>query len=103
IMKQGGNAGAAAVATGFALAVTHSAAGNLGGGGFLLLRLAHREPHFVAFREHAPARATLDLHLDPHGNIIPDASLVGYRANGVPGSVAGMVYAEKHFGRLTLQ
>jgi gamma-glutamyltranspeptidase/glutathione hydrolase len=103
IMKQGGNAVDAAVATGFALAVTHSAAGNLGGGGFMLIRMANGETHFLDYREKAPAKATHDMYLDAHGNVLPDASLVGYKASGVPGSVAGMVYAEKHFGKLTLQ
>lgn len=103
IMKQGGNAIDAAVATGFTLAVTHSAAGNIGGGGFMLIRLANGETHFLDYREKAPGKATHDMYLDAQGNIIPDASLVGYKASGVPGSVAGMVYAEKHFGKLTLQ
>src|SRR6201996_8700440 len=103
IMKQGGNAVDAAVATGFALAVTHSAAGNLGGGGFMLIRLANGQTHFLDYREKAPARATHDMYLDAQGNALPDARIVGYKANGVPGSVAGMVYAEKHFGKLTLQ
>lgn len=103
IMKQGGNAVDAAVATGFALAVTHSAAGNLGGGGFMLIRMANGETHFLDYREKAPAKATHDMYLDDKGNVLPDASLVGYKASGVPGSVAGMVYAERHFGKLTLQ
>jgi gamma-glutamyltranspeptidase/glutathione hydrolase len=103
ILKQGGNAVDAAVATGFALAVTHSAAGNIGGGGFMLIRLANGETHFIDYREKAPAKATRDMYLDAQGNVIPDASWVGYKASGVPGSVAGMVYAEKHFGRLTLK
>jgi gamma-glutamyltranspeptidase/glutathione hydrolase len=103
IMKEGGNAVDAAVATGFALAVTHSAAGNLGGGGFMLIHLANGETHFIDYREKAPAKATHDMYLDAQGNVLPDASLVGYKASGVPGSVAGMVYAEKHFGKLTLQ
>ncbi len=103
IMKQGGNAVDAAVATGFALAVTHPAAGNIGGGGFMLIRLANGETHFVDYREKAPAKATHDMYVDAKGNVIPDASLVGYKANGVPGSVAGMVYAEKKFGKLTLK
>jgi gamma-glutamyltranspeptidase/glutathione hydrolase len=102
VMKQGGNAVDAAVATGFALAVTHPDAGNLGGGGFMLVRMANGETHFIDYREKAPAKATRDMYLDAQGNIIPDASLVGYKASGVPGSVAGMVYAEKHFGKLTL-
>ena len=103
VLKEGGNAVDAAVATGFALAVTHSAAGNIGGGGFMLIRMANGETHFLDYREKAPSRAAHDMYLDAQGNIIPDASTVGYKANGVPGSVAGMVYAEKHFGKLTLK
>jgi gamma-glutamyltranspeptidase/glutathione hydrolase len=101
-MRQGGNAVDAAVATGFALAVVLPEAGNLGGGGFMLLRLANGHAHFLDFREKAPAAATRDMYLDPKGNGLPDASVVGYRAIGVPGSVAGLVYAEKKFGKLTL-
>ena len=92
----------AAVATGFALAVVLPGAGNLGGGGFMLLRLADGHAHFLDFREKAPAAATRDMYLDARGNLLPDASVIGYRAIGVPGSVAGMVYAEKEFGKLTL-
>src|SRR5205807_8418120 len=103
IMRQGGNAVDAAVATGFALAVVHPAAGNIGGGGFMLLRLANGETHFLDYREKAPKAATRDMYLDAQGNVIPDASLVGYKAIGVPGSVAGMVYAQKHWGKLPLR
>jgi gamma-glutamyltranspeptidase / glutathione hydrolase len=103
VMRQGGNAVDAAVATGFALAVVHPAAGNIGGGGFLLLRKADGEVHFLDFREKAPRAASRDMYLDEHGNVIPNASLVGYRAIGVPGSVAGLVYAQKHWGRLSLR
>jgi gamma-glutamyltranspeptidase / glutathione hydrolase len=101
-MRQGGNAVDAAVATGFALAVVLPEAGNLGGGGFMLLRLADGRAHFLDFREKAPAAATRDMYLDANGNPLPDASVVGYRAIGVPGSVAGLAYAEKKFGKLTL-
>lgn len=101
IMRVGGNAVDAAVATGFALAVVHPAAGNLGGGGFMLLRLADGKVHFVDFREKAPAAATANMYLDLHGDVSDDAWL-GYRAIGVPGSVAGLAYAEKKFGKLTL-
>jgi gamma-glutamyltranspeptidase/glutathione hydrolase len=101
-MRQGGNAVDAAVATGFALAVVLPEAGNLGGGGFMLLRLADGRAHFLDFREKAPAAATRDMYLDAKGNPLPDASVVGYRAIGVPGSVAGLAYAEKKFGKLTL-
>jgi len=102
IMHAGGNAVDAAVATGFALAVVHPQAGNLGGGGFLLLRTASGDVHFVDFREKAPAAAAKNMYLDAHGNVISDLSVVGYKAIGVPGSVAGLVYAEKKYGKLTL-
>jgi len=103
IMRQGGNAVDAAVATGFALAVVHPAAGNIGGGGFMLLRKANGEVHFLDYREKAPKAATRDMYLDAQGNVIPRASLVGYKAIGVPGSVAGLVYAQQHWGKLTLK
>jgi gamma-glutamyltranspeptidase/glutathione hydrolase len=102
MMKAGGNAVDAAVATGFALAVVHPQAGNLGGGGFLLLRKASGEVRFIDFREKAPAAATQDMYLDAQGNVIENASLIGYKAIGVPGSVAGLVYAEKKYGKLSL-
>lgn len=102
IMQAGGNAVDAAVATGFALAVVHPQAGNLGGGGFMLIRLADGRARFVDYREKAPAAATANMYLDAQGNVIDNASLVGYKAIGVPGSVAGMVYAEKEYGKLTL-
>jgi len=102
IMQAGGNAVDAAVATGFALAVVHPAAGNLGGGGFMLIRMADGKAHFVDYREKAPAAAKPDMYLDAHGNVIEGASEIGYKSIGVPGSVAGMVYAEKKYGKLTL-
>ena len=103
IMQAGGNAIDAAVATGFALAVVHPPAGNLGGGGFMLLRMADGKLHFLDYRETAPAAAKADLYLDAQGNVIEDASVVGYKAIAVPGSVAGMVYAERKYGKLPLQ
>jgi gamma-glutamyltranspeptidase/glutathione hydrolase len=103
ILRQGGNAVDAAVATGFALAVVHPAAGNIGGGGFMLLRKANGELHFLDFREKAPKATNRDMYLDAQGNIIPKASLIGYKAAGVPGSVAGLVYAEQHWGKLSLK
>jgi gamma-glutamyltranspeptidase/glutathione hydrolase len=103
ILRRGGNAVDAAVATGFALAVVHPAAGNIGGGGFMLLRMGSGEIHFVDYREKAPKAATRDMYLDGQGNVIPQASLVGYKAIGVPGSVAGLVYAERHWGKLGLR
>jgi len=102
ILRRGGNAVDAAVAVGFALAVVHPAAGNIGGGGFMLVRFANGELHFLDYREKAPKAATRDMYLDAQGNVIPDASLVGYKAVGVPGSVAGLVYAQKHWGKLPL-
>ncbi len=103
IMQSGGNAVDAAVATGFALAVVHPAAGNIGGGGFMLIRMADGKAHFLDYREKAPAAATRDMYLDAQGNVIPGASDIGYKAIGVPGSVAGMVYAEQKYGRLKLK
>jgi gamma-glutamyltranspeptidase / glutathione hydrolase len=103
IMQAGGNAVDAAVATGFALAVVHSAAGNLGGGGFMLIRMADGKAHFLDYREMAPAAAKPDMYLDAQGNVIAGASEIGYKSIGVPGSVAGMVYAEQKYGKLTLR
>ncbi|MFI5117536.1 MAG: gamma-glutamyltransferase [Terriglobales bacterium] len=103
IMKQGGNAVDSAVAVGFALAVVLPQAGNIGGGGFLLFRRADGEVHFLDFREKAPAKATANMYLDAHGNVVPGISILGYKAIGVPGSVAGLVYAQKHWGKLTLK
>lgn len=102
MMQSGGNAIDAAVATGFALAVVHPQAGNLGGGGFMLIRLADGSTRFIDYREKAPAAATANMYLDPQGNVIENASLVGYRAISVPGSVAGMAYAQAKFGKLPL-
>jgi gamma-glutamyltranspeptidase/glutathione hydrolase len=102
MMKAGGNAVDAAVAVGFALAVVHPQAGNLGGGGFMLIRLADGKTHFIDYREKAPAAATANMYLDGQGNVIEGASTVGYKAISVPGSVAGMVYAEKKYGKLSL-
>lgn len=103
MMKEGGNAIDAAVATGFALAVVHPAAGNLGGGGFMLVRMSSGETHFLDFREKAPGKATATMYQDAQGNVVPMLSRVGYKAVGVPGSVKGMVHAQKKFGKLTLQ
>src|SRR5271165_7117761 len=103
VMKAGGNAVDAAVAVGFALAVTHPEAGNLGGGGFMLFRRPDGEVHFLDYREKAPSKATADMYLDKDGNVITDMSTVGYKAIAVPSSVAGLAYAQKHWGKLTLQ
>ena len=103
IMQAGGNAVDAAVATGFALAVVHPQAGNIGGGGFLLLRTATGETHFIDYREKAPAAATETMYLDAQGNVIPGLSVIGYKSISVPGSVAGLIYAEKKYGKLSLE
>src|SRR5580704_14425996 len=93
ILKAGGNAVDSAVATGFALAVVHPVAGNIGGGGFMLIHLKDGKSTFIDYREKAPAAATETMYQDAHGDVIKDASIIGYKAIGVPGSVAGMVYA----------
>src|SRR5437868_4397706 len=100
MLKAGGNAIDAAVATGFALAVVHPQAGNIGGGGFMLIRMAHGTVHFLDYREKAPKAATADMYLDKQGNVVPKLSTVGYKAISVPGSVAGMMKAEKQWGKL---
>lgn len=107
ILKEGGNAVDAAVATAFALAVVHPIAGNLGGGGFLLLRTHDGHSTFIDFREEAPQAATADMYLDSKGNVRgeddPLGSITGYRAIATPGSVAGLTYAEKKYGKLGLK
>jgi len=107
MLRSGGNAVDAAVATGFALAVVYPEAGNLGGGGFLLLRNADGKVHFIDFREKAPAAATENMYLDAAGNVLPESnkesSVVGYRSIGVPGTVAGLIYAEKQYGKLSIE
>jgi gamma-glutamyltranspeptidase / glutathione hydrolase len=103
IMQAGGNAIDAAVATGFALAVVHPQAGNLGGGGFMLIRRADGKVRFIDYREKAPALATANVYLDARGELIPNASVVGYKSIGVPGSEAGLAYAEVKYGKLSLE
>jgi len=98
VLRKGGNAVDAAVAVGFALAVTHPAAGNLGGGGFMLVRLAGGQTAFFDFRERAPASATHDMYLDASGKVTRDSS-EGWRASGVPGTVRGLGLAHSKFGR----
>ena len=82
VLARGGNAVDAAVAVGYALAVTDPCCGNIGGGGFMLVRLADGRERFIDFRERAPLAATSDMFLDAHGNVQPNASLHGYRAAG---------------------
>src|SRR4029434_9247215 len=100
VMKRGGNAIDAAIAVAFALAVTHPAAGNLGGGGFMMIRLRNGKTTAIDYREMAPAAATHNIYLDKNGNLIEGegGSLVGYRAAGVPGTVRGMELAFKKYG-----
>ncbi len=102
ILKEGGNAIDAAAATAFALAVVFPFAGNLGGGGFMLIHMHTGKNTFIDFREEAPGAASANMYLDAKGNVIPDASTIGYKAIAVPGSVAGLTYAQKKYGRLPL-
>ncbi|MEZ5400540.1 MAG: gamma-glutamyltransferase [Bryobacteraceae bacterium] len=97
VLRSGGNAVDAAVAVGFALAVTLPSAGNLGGGGFLLYRAADGKTRFFDFREAAPAASGRDMYLDPQGNLT-DASRIGWRAAGVPGTVRGLELAHRTLG-----
>ncbi len=96
-LKAGGNAVDAAVAVGMALAVTHPSAGNLGGGGFMLVRFADGRTTFIDFRERAPGKATRDMYLDASGKPTQD-SVRGFRASGVPGTVRGLELAHKKYG-----
>ena len=100
IMRRGGNAVDAAIAVAFALAVTHPAAGNLGGGGFMVIRLKDGKTTAIDYREMAPTAAHRDVYLDKEGKLIEGegGSLVGYRAAGVPGTVRGMEMALKKYG-----
>jgi gamma-glutamyltranspeptidase/glutathione hydrolase len=102
IMKRGGNAIDAAVAVGFALAVVCPEAGNIGGGGFMLVRLANGRTAFIDYREVAPAKASRDMYVKADGTVDPQASLVGYRAVAVPGAVAGLALALKSYGSMKL-
>jgi len=101
ILRQGGSAVDAAVAVGFALAVVHPEAGNLGGGGFMVIRLRDGTVQTLDYRETAPAHATRDMYLDQRGEPT-ERSVTGHLAAGVPGSVAGLVEAHRRFGRLPL-
>ncbi|OYU65805.1 MAG: gamma-glutamyltransferase [Cytophagaceae bacterium BCCC1] len=101
ILKMGGNAIDAAVATHFALAVVFPFAGNLGGGGFAVIRTKNGQAHTLDFREKAPLKAHRDMYLDKEGNVIQGLSLQGHLASGVPGSVDGMVEMHKKFGKLS--
>jgi gamma-glutamyltranspeptidase/glutathione hydrolase len=99
VLRRGGNAVDAAVAVGFALAVVHPAAGNIGGGGFMVIRMAGGEVTSLDYRETAPAAATRDMYLDAAGHPT-DRSVTGHLSVGVPGSVAGLAEAHRRYGRL---
>jgi len=103
VLKKGGNAVDAAVAVGFALAVTHPSAGNLGGGGFMLIRLHDGQAVCIDYRERAPLAARENSYLDKTGAVVPKANTEGYRASGVPGTVAGLCLASSRYGRLPLR
>jgi len=103
ILKLGGNAVDAAVAVGYAQAVVNPCCGNIGGGGFMTLRLADGRDVFLDFREKAPSAATADMYLDASGQVVKSASLKGYRAVGVPGTVLGLDTALQKYGRLSRQ
>lgn len=98
ILKSGGNAVDAAVAVGYALAVVYPTAGNIGGGGFMTIRLKDGKTSFLDFRERAPLAATKTMYLDAKGDVVPRASLDGYLAVGVPGSVMGFETARERYG-----
>ena len=100
ILRAGGNAVDAAVAIGYAEAVVNPCCGNIGGGGFMTLRLADGRERFIDFRETAPAAATARMYLDPEGKVVPDSSLYGWKAAGAPGTVAGLDAALLEYGRL---
>ncbi len=103
ILRRGGNAVDAAVATGFALAVVHPSAGNLGGGGFMVIRMADGRTTSFDYREVAPSAATSDMYLDSTGAFVSRLSREGYLASGVPGSPAGLLLAHERYGTLPLE
>lgn len=100
ILQRGGNAVDAAVAVALALAVTWPSAGNLGGGGFMMIRRPNGGMACIDYRETAPAGASRNMYLDAAGNLVPDASTVGYRASGVPGTIAGLDLALRKYGTM---
>lgn len=100
ILKRGGNAVDAAVAVGLALAVSWPGAGNLGGGGFMIIRTVGGTTTAIDYREAAPAKAHRALYLDKHAGVLPDASTVGHKAVGVPGTVAGLALALEKYGTM---
>ncbi|MGA8706060.1 MAG: gamma-glutamyltransferase [Steroidobacteraceae bacterium] len=103
VLRQGGNAIDAAVAVGYALAVTHPCCGNIGGGGFMVVHLADGRSTFINFRERAPLAATANMYLDAHGNPIADKSINGYLSVGTPGTVLGLETARQEYGTMSRQ
>ncbi len=103
ILKKGGNAIDASVAVGFALAVTYPNAGNIGGGGFMVLHLSNGKNTTIDFREMAPLAAHEKMYLDTLGNFIPALSQTGWTSSGVPGTVAGLIYALDKYGTMKLK
>lgn len=101
ILRKGGNAVDAAVATAFALAVTHPSAGNIGGGGFMVIRPTNGNAITIDYRERAPFASTQTMYLDSAGNIVRQRTATGYLAPGVPGTVRGLAAAHKRFARLS--
>jgi gamma-glutamyltranspeptidase/glutathione hydrolase len=101
ILKAGGNAIDAAVAVQFVLAVVHPSAGNIGGGGFMVIRDKTGKSYSIDYREKGPAKSHKDMYLDKDGNVIPNLSILGRLASGVPGSVDGMVEAHARYGKLS--
>jgi gamma-glutamyltranspeptidase/glutathione hydrolase len=100
VLQKGGNAVDAAVAVGFAMAVTHPFAGNIGGGGYMLIRLADGRTTFIDFRERAPQKSSHDMYLDSTGAPTRD-SIEGWRSSGVPGTVRGFEIAVANYGKRT--
>jgi gamma-glutamyltranspeptidase/glutathione hydrolase len=100
VLRRGGNAVDAAVAVGYALAVVDPCCGNIGGGGFMLIRMHDGRERFIDFREKAPLRATRTMYLDAHGNVVPGRSTKGWLAIGVPGTVMGLDRALAQFGTM---
>jgi gamma-glutamyltranspeptidase / glutathione hydrolase len=100
ILQKGGNAIDAAVATGFTLAVCYPAAGNIGGGGFMLIRLADGKYDLIDYREKAPLNATRDMYLDAENKVIDELSTETHLAAGVPGAVDGLITVHEKYGRL---
>ena len=100
VLQMGGNAVDAAVATGFALAVCYPEAGNIGGGGFMLIRLSNGKTDVIDFREKAPLLSTRDMFLDKSGNVSEGLSTDTQQASGVPGTVDGMITAHSKYGLL---